>query len=635
MPSRTESGPLLYAELLPNIRQITLHVSLPASSRLAQSSITSDTPGDLVRGNFSLSLLPSRDAVSLYSSHTVHTLPLPACVSESAHTILSTKLTPNPPGAGHGELLFRLPVDVEAGLPGASQPANGQPGHGSNEVQVPWTAKDMCAESRVRCQRCKNTLFTPSDKGKVTWKDLPSTDWAEMMDLWHCHKPDTHADDHGDAAVGTVLHTHDENETVKGYGASNQVVCTSGTVLIDVLSFVMAEGDCQGLQKSKIAGNPRKGFRASDYLVLSPTAAQSIMMKEARKWENRGPNQMSGSSIRSEILPLSSTSRHIGNGNQPANETKFQPVVDLSCSRCSAVVGEEHKAFSGLRLYKANVSLLRKPKDGINSDHDVWETYPVDMIVGTQLLDLVERVGARRFAVHSAEYTDTSSRDNKIGLLLWVFNPDLRYSSLLLDSTTDKVASITSQRAMKILYQEVQDVQSMLNPAQGVPSPAALEEVSLPPNIYDGVKQTLERTSEALPISARLVLRPGPILSPYSSALNSNIECPDVEDSDAGIPFVGPNDSSTNYAYCMGLSGNDPLMTSVAGYHAQNDRGYEADNDLPAPTLAPGHTPVPTSSLMQINATIPIAVGGTSSLAFDSRIGFKLGPQNDTAVSGS
>lgn len=60
-------------------------------------------------------------------------------------------------------------------------------------------------------------------------------------------------------------------------------------------------------------------------------------------------------------------------------------------------------------------------------------------------------------------------------------------------------------------------------------------------------------------------------------------------------------------------------MTSVAGHHAQNDRGYEADNDLPAPALAPGHSPVPTSSLMQINATIPIAVGGASPLAFDSR----------------
>lgn len=46
------------------------------------------------------------------------------------------------------------------------------------------------------------------------------------------------------------------------------------------------------IDEKKIAGNPRKGFRASDYLVLSPTAAQSIMMKEARKWENRGPNQV-------------------------------------------------------------------------------------------------------------------------------------------------------------------------------------------------------------------------------------------------------------------------------------------------------------------------------------------------------
>lgn len=43
----------------------------------------------------------------------------------------------------------------------------------------------------------------------------------------------------------------------------------------------------------------------------------------------------------------------------------------------------------------------------------------------------------------------------------------------------------------------------MLNPAQGAPSPTALEDVSLPPNIYDGMKQALERSSETLPISAR------------------------------------------------------------------------------------------------------------------------------------
>ncbi|PGH36503.1 hypothetical protein GX50_00690 [[Emmonsia] crescens] len=447
------SGPLLYAELLPNIRQITLHVSLPDSSSLAQSPITSDSPANLTSGKYSLSLLPSRHAVSLSSQDTVRTLNLPARVSESAHTILATQPTPTPSSAGHSELLFRLPVDVETGLLGVSRPTNGRSGDDNKEVQIPWTAKDMCAETRVRCRQCKSILFIPPQKGEVVWKDLPSIDWAEMMDLWHCHKPDTHADDHGDAADGTGLHAHDKNETVKGYGAANQVVCSSGTVLIDVLSFVMAEDDCQGLKKSK----------------FSPLSA-----------------------------PLD-----IGSGDQHTNESKPQPVVDLSCSRCGAIVGEEYAPLSGLRLNKANVSLLRRPKDGINSDDDVWETYSVDMIVGTQLLELVERIGARRFAVHSTEYQGASSRDNKSGLLLWVFNPDLRYSSSPSDFSADENASITSQRAMKIFYQEVPDIQSMLNPAQGAPSPTALEDVSLPPNIYDGMKQALERSSETLPISAR------------------------------------------------------------------------------------------------------------------------------------
>ncbi|OAX83825.1 hypothetical protein ACJ72_01804 [Emergomyces africanus] len=126
------------------------------------------------------------------------------------------------------------------------------------------------------------------------------------------------------------------------------------------------------------------------------------------------------------------------------------------------------------------------------------------MIVGTQLLELVERIGTRRFAAHSTEYTSENTRDNKSGLLLWVFNPDLRYSSSPLDSSTGDEVSVTSQRAMKIFYQEVPDIQSILNPAQGAPSPTALEDLSLPLNIYAGVKQALERSGEILPVSARL-----------------------------------------------------------------------------------------------------------------------------------
>ncbi|OAX81318.1 hypothetical protein ACJ72_04345 [Emergomyces africanus] len=254
MPLRAESIPLLYAELLPNIRQISLHVSLPDfSPSLPQSSVTSGTPvnPNLASAKYSLSLLPSRRAVRLSTRETVRTLNLPARVSESAHNILATQPTPTSSSAGHGELLFRLPVDGEVRLPGVSQTTSGQPhGQDNKELQVPWTAKDMCADSRIRCRQCQNVLFTPSKGSEVVWKDLPSTDWAEMMDLWHCHKPDTHADDHGDTADGPGSHTHDVTETAKGYGAANRVICSSGTVLIDILSFVLAEGDCQGLEKS-------------------------------------------------------------------------------------------------------------------------------------------------------------------------------------------------------------------------------------------------------------------------------------------------------------------------------------------------------------------------------------------------
>jgi len=94
----------------------------------------------------------------------------------------------------------------------------------------------------------------------MTWKDLPSADWAEMMDLWHCHKPDKHEnghedengkgnDDHQKRWVEKVPHSNDENGVVKGCGEVNQVTALPGTVLVDVSSFVVADGDCKRVKK--------------------------------------------------------------------------------------------------------------------------------------------------------------------------------------------------------------------------------------------------------------------------------------------------------------------------------------------------------------------------------------------------
>jgi len=76
-----------------------------------------------------------------------------------------------------------------------------------------------------------------------------------------------------------------------------------------------------------------------------------------------------------------------------------------------------------------------------------------------------------------------------------VFNPDLRYSS--------SSSNVTAQRAMKVLYQRVSDVATLLSPENGVSTSTSLEDLFLPLNIYEGVRLALEKSNEMLPVSAR------------------------------------------------------------------------------------------------------------------------------------
>jgi hypothetical protein len=131
---------------------------------------------------------------------------------------------------------------------------------------VPWAAGDMDSYTKLRCRKCESilldvpelsaTVASPSGESQAagwTWKDLPSGNWAEMMDFWHCHKPDEHEHDEDAAAKQSA---EDENSKVKGYGASNQVLASSGTVLVDVATFLVSERDCKGLKKKVSKGHP-------------------------------------------------------------------------------------------------------------------------------------------------------------------------------------------------------------------------------------------------------------------------------------------------------------------------------------------------------------------------------------------
>lgn len=420
----------LRAELLPNIRQLTLYVSLPACSG-------SDKDGNGLHPQISLS--ESRRAVTVSLTGPDHemaeTIKLPVRVSEASRSSLKfaghrmpSESTEDRNGGERGrkEYSFRMQVDKDE-----------QPHMAKEEFAdgfIPWTATDMTPSTGVRCRACGLVILDPSGppRSDVTgsspsrgwvWKDLPSGNWAEMMDFWHCHKPHNPDHDHGNEKG------LDQNSVVKGYGAANQVVATPGTVLVDVPSFLVMEADCKGLKKQS---------------------------------QPKGPTE-SSSTVRG---------------------------VSLECEECGTLVGTEDLTARGWRLFKANLSVRHGnaplPEEG--NEESAWETQETETIVGAQLLEMIEREGVRRFVLHCGE---------KDGLLLWVFNPDLRYSS----SSADHC--ITAQRAMKVFMQQVSNIDSLLDPAQGKGQSISLEELYLPPNIFADVALALRRSNEILPASAR------------------------------------------------------------------------------------------------------------------------------------
>ncbi|KAF7588848.1 hypothetical protein BBP40_005095 [Aspergillus hancockii] len=411
----------LHAELLPNIRHITLHISLPTTVRL------DDTQPEI-------HLSDSRRAISVFlpppSDHVADTIKLPARVNEASRRALSMAgQKAGDAGSqkrGQREYSFRMQID------------DGDSSLFSREEHmdsfVPWTATDMTTCTRLCCRHCQNTFLdssAPYDsstgkenlKGWV-WKDLPSGNWAEMMDFWHCHKPEPHEYHDHDTNDATARLPEDQNATVKGYGAANQVVATPGTILVDVATFLVADTDCRGLKQ---------------------VAEKSIV------------------------------------------DSSIDLEPELHCEICNSHIGVEDTVAKGWRLFKTSLSVSKLLSEDESEDPS-WETHPLETVVAAQLLELVERESARRFVLHCGQGD---------GLLIWVFNPDMQYSN----SSSDH--NITAQRALKIFFQDVADVDAMLHPELGKTSSLSLDELRVPSNVFSAVSETLKSRNKMLPDSAR------------------------------------------------------------------------------------------------------------------------------------
>ena len=192
---------LIYAELLYNIRQVSVDAYLSSPSSLA-------TFVEVSAHGFKL---------RVQNNGIVRELTLPAAVK--APRFLPVRQQ------NCQELSWRLPL---------LEPENTQNSLESIEDQsIPWSASTLVPGCELRCRIC-NTILVQQSIIK-SWRDLPSENWAEMMEFWHCHKP---------AIDG---HRDSDHLASRGYGANATVSAQQGVGLVDLTSFLLCESDCSGV----------------------------------------------------------------------------------------------------------------------------------------------------------------------------------------------------------------------------------------------------------------------------------------------------------------------------------------------------------------------------------------------------
>lgn len=146
----------LYAELLLNLGRVSVFVTLPSpSNHTTRVSLSND----------------SRSIHILHDGQQAR-LDLPSQVVQDQAL--------GNPALGITELSFRWQV--------ADGNQHIRSGGGMKEQSTIWPATVLESSTEVACRSCKNVLVKDTVS---TWNNLPSEDWAEMMDFWHCHKPDT------------------------------------------------------------------------------------------------------------------------------------------------------------------------------------------------------------------------------------------------------------------------------------------------------------------------------------------------------------------------------------------------------------------------------------------------------------
>ncbi|KAF2674618.1 hypothetical protein BT63DRAFT_15838 [Microthyrium microscopicum] len=188
----------IYAELLTNLRALSLLITLSTPSNRSTTATLSTNPSSL----------------TITHDHHTSSIRLPSGLPGSSSTKLALPTTPQK------SLSYRLQLQDQTRLD-------------SNDEgnAVPWDSNALTGTT-LHCSACENLLVH-----ELQWRDLPSEQWAEMMDLWHCHKP---PDGDGDGSAER-----------RAYAAGQRFTVAEGVGFVSLGYVLVNGGDCSGaIQKS-------------------------------------------------------------------------------------------------------------------------------------------------------------------------------------------------------------------------------------------------------------------------------------------------------------------------------------------------------------------------------------------------
>lgn len=239
----------LYAEILMNIQQATVTATIPGYSIVPQKAWMSD------------------DRRVFYFSHDGKpiSVSLPCEIVENVN--ISSELS-----------TWRLPLKKNCSIHLSTDP-NGDP----------WAASSLTKDTLIACGYCNTPILSESP----IWKDLPSESWAEMMDFWHCHKPET-------KELG--------KSQPSGYSAGESIKCSSGVAFVDERHIIMARADCNlhvGAYISASTISTSSSTLGSKKEACSFLAFISWQLTDTNVQDRRMHRQLEGLIMSNDCPPLS------------------------------------------------------------------------------------------------------------------------------------------------------------------------------------------------------------------------------------------------------------------------------------------------------------------------------------------